>query len=134
MFSINAYNTYNTTYNTQKEWSKNLFVLQLWPTASKLGFFSMQKLYYWYVLSSMLSELRIIFTLLDINTAGWLVFIIPKKEKMSEYQLAFPALSIILFVLYLHNMFFVDFITFTSEVVITFFVSPYILTTLQCDK
>ena len=61
-------------------------------------------------------------------------YFIPKKEKMSEYQLAFPALSIILFVLYLHNIFFVNFITFTSEVVITFFVSPYILTTLQCDK
>ena len=53
---------------------------------------------------------------------------------MSEYQLVLTALSIILFVLYLHNIFFVDFITFTSEVVITFFVSPYILTTLQCDK
>ena len=43
MFSINAYNTY-----TQKEWLKNLFVLQLWPTVSELVFFSMQKLYYWY--------------------------------------------------------------------------------------
>lgn len=43
MFSINAHNTY-----TQKEWLKNLFVLQLWPTASELVFFSMQKLYHWY--------------------------------------------------------------------------------------
>ena len=56
------------------------------------------------------------------------------KKRMSEYQLVLTALSIILFVLYLHNIFFVDFITFTSEVVITFFVSSYSLTTLQCDK